>query len=83
MKDNTIENKSRFFNWQDGFNGLPSQRTWAYTVDLTKSRVSTVLLFQGSWLAYSQKAGSGGNNVPSAASMPHHPPVLTHSHQNT
>lgn len=65
-----------FCNWQDGFNGLSSQRTWASTFALTKFQIFTVF-FQGSWLAYSQKVDSDGNDVPSAASMPHHLPVLS------
>lgn len=70
--------KVDFSIWQDGFNGLSSQRTWAYTAALTKFRISTVFFFQGSWLAFlSQKVGSDGNNVPSAASMPNHLPVLS------
>lgn len=69
--------KVDFCSWQDEFNGLSSRRTWAYTVALTKFRISTVFFLQGSWLAYSQKVNSDGNNVQSAASMPHHLPVLS------
>lgn len=68
--------KENFCNWQDGLNGLSSQRTRVYIVALTKFRVSTVFFFQGSWLAYSQKVDKDGNDLPRAASMPLHLPVL-------
>lgn len=76
MEENAFYNKRQLLHWQDGFNGLSSHRTWVYIVALTKFRVSTVFFFQGSWLAYSQKVDSDGNDLPRAASKPLHLPVL-------